>query len=131
MTTEERDAYLQAPRNAILATTTPDGLIQAAPVWFLYADGVFRIITERGSARHRNVERTGRAALCVDNGRFSYVSAEGTVRVQDTVSYAERLALHTHYRGPEAARKIVDRGGHERMVMLLLTPERWLSRSRD
>jgi PPOX class probable F420-dependent enzyme len=131
MNAEEREAFLWEPRNAVLATTTPDGLIQAAPVWFIYADGAFRIITERGSARHRNVERSGRAALCVDNGRFSYVSAEGPVSVQDTVSYEERLALHTRYRGPEAARQIVDRGGHERMVMLLLRPERWFSRARD
>ena len=131
MSPEKREAFLHEPRNAVLATATPDGRIQAAPIWFIYADGVFRIITERGSARHRNVERTGRAALCVDNGRFSYVSAEGPVSVQDTVSYDERLALHTRYRGPEAARQIVDRGGHERMVMLLLRPERWLSRARD
>lgn len=131
MSPEEREAFLHAPRNAILATTTPDGRIQAAPVWFIYADGVFRIITERGSARHRNVEQTNRAALCVDNGRFSYVSVEGPVSIRDTVSYDERLALHTRYRGLEAARQIVDRGGHERTVMLLLRPEHWFSRARD
>jgi hypothetical protein len=48
------------------------------------------------------------------------------VRVQDSVSYNERLALHTHYRGAEAARRIVDAGGHERMVILMLHPEHWL-----
>jgi PPOX class probable F420-dependent enzyme len=131
MSPEERDAFLQEPRNAVMSTVDPDGRIQTAPMWFIYAGGEFRIITERGSARHRNVERSGRAALCIDNGRFTYVSAEGPITVQNSVSYEERLALHTRYRGAEAARKIVDRGGHEHMVMLILRPERWYSRARD
>jgi len=122
----DRDAFLREPRTAVLATTGRDGRIHAVPVWFLYDGGTFRIITERGSAKHRNAERAGRAALCVDDGRFGYVSVEGPVAVQPTVSYDERLALHVLYRGPERAKEVVDRGGHERMVMLMLRPERWL-----
>ena len=125
MMPDERDAYLSEPRNAILATITPDGRVHAVPVWFLYMDGFFNIVTERGSVKHRNAARAGRAALCVDDGKFAYVSAEGSVEVQDAVSYEERLALHTLYRGAEAARRIVDQGGHERMVLLRLRPERW------
>ena len=125
MTPEQRDAYLAQPRNAVLATTNPDGRVHAVPVWFRYVDGVFLILTERGSVKHRNAVEGGRAGLCVDDGRFAYVSAEGPVDVQDAVSYDERLALHARYRGGEAARRIVDQGGHERMVMLRLRPERW------
>ena len=128
MTPEERDDYLSQPRNAILATISPEGRAHAVPVWFRYVDGVFEIITERGSVKHRNAETAGRAALCVDDGKFAYVSAEGPIEVQDPVSYEERLALHTIYRGPEAARRIVDQGGHERMVILRLRPERWHDR---
>ena len=50
----------------------------------------------------------------------------GPVRVEDAVTREERLALHTLYRGAEAAQQVVDRGGHEGMVLLILTPERWL-----
>ena len=128
MIPEERNAYLSQPRNAILATTSPDGRVHAVPVWFLYKDGVFSIITERRSVKHRNAARAGRAALCVDDGKFAYVSAEGPVEVQDSVSYDERLALHTLYRGANAAKRIVDQGGHERMVILLLRAERWFDR---
>ena len=124
----EREYYLSQPRNAILATVSPEGRAHAVPVWFRYVDGVFEIITERGSVKHRNAATAGRAALCVDDGKFAYVSAEGTIEVQDPVSYEERLALHTIYRGPEAARRIVDQGGHERMVILRLRPERWYDR---
>lgn len=123
-----RDAFLREPRTAVLATTGRDGRIHAVPVWFSYDGAVFRIITERGSVKHRNAARTGRATLCVDErqGALRYVSVEGSVTVQDPVTYEERLALHTHYRGPEAAQRIVDRGGHERMVMLVLRPEKWI-----
>lgn len=128
MTSDERDAFLRTPRTAVLATTRRDGRVHAVPVWFAWDGEVFRIITERGSVKHRNVVRDGRATLCIDerDGAFHYVTAEGDVTIQDPVSYDERLALHTHYRGPEAAKTIVDRGGHERMVLLLLRPERWV-----
>ena len=128
MTPGERDAYLRQPRNAILATVGADGRVHAVPVWFQYEGGAFSIITERGSVKHRNVAKAGRAAICVDDGKFAYVSAEGPVEVQDPVSYEERLALHTLYRGAEAAKRIVDQGGHERMVILWLRPEHWLDR---
>jgi PPOX class probable F420-dependent enzyme len=128
MDAPEREVFLREPRTAVLATVTGDGRAHAVPVWFLYEGGVFRIITGRGSAKHRNVLRTGRASLCVDerDGRFRYATAEGPVVVEDPVTYEQRLALHTHYRGAEAAKAIVDRGGHEEMVTLVLTPARWL-----
>ena len=128
MQPDDRNAFLREPRTAVLATTGRDGRIHAVPVWFVYDGAVFRIITERGSVKHRNAARSGRAALCIDerDGTFRYVTAEGPVTVQDAVSYDERLALHTHYRGADAARRIVDQGGHERMVMLILRPERWI-----
>ena len=128
MSPTERDAFLREPRTAVLATLGRDGRIHAVPVWFSYHGELFRIITERGSVKHRNAVRTGRATLCVDDraGTLRYVMVEGPVTVQDPVTYEERLALHTLYRGPERAREIVDRGGHERMVMLLLRPEKWI-----
>ena len=125
---DDRNAFLMEPRTAVLSTTRRDGSIHAVPVWFSWDGEAFRILTERGSAKHRNAVRSGRAALCVDerDGRYRYVTSEGTVTVQDPVSYDERLALHTKYRGAEAAKEVVDRGGHERMVTLVLRPERWL-----
>jgi PPOX class probable F420-dependent enzyme len=127
MDASEREQFIKQPRTAVLATTRRDGRIHAVPVWFRW-DGVqFHIITERGTAKHRNAVRAGRASLCIDDReRFTYVTGEGPVTVQDIVSYDERLALHTLYRGPEKAREVVDKGGHEKMVLLLLRPEHWL-----
>lgn len=128
MTPEEREAFVQQPRTAVLSTTGRDGSIHAVPVWFRWDGTAFRIITERGSAKHRNVVRNPRATLCIDerDGRMRYVTAVGSVRVEDEVTREERLALHTVYRGAEAAEKVVAQGGHEKMVLLVLTPERWI-----
>lgn len=127
MDAAQREEFIRQPRTAVLATTGRDGRIHAVPVWYRWDGQQFRIITERGSVKHRNVARTGRASLCIDDReRFTYVTGEGPVTVQDTVSYEERLALHTLYRGPEKAKEVVDKGGHEKMVLLLLRPEHWL-----
>lgn len=128
MTPEQRDAFLRQPRTAVLSTLRRDGGIHSVPVWFRWDGDEFRIITERGAAKHRNVVRDSRASLCVDerDGRVRYLTAEGRVRVEDIVTREERLALHTLYRGAEAAEKVVAPGGHEKMVLLILRPERWL-----
>lgn len=128
MDSSQRETFLNQPRTAVLSTLSEDGRIHAVPVWFRWDAGAFRIITGRGSAKHLNLLREGRASLCIDErqGTIAYLTAEGPVRVEDTVTKVERLALHTIYRGAEAARKVVDRDGHEGMVLLILTPERWL-----
>lgn len=99
--------------------------MHAVPVWFLWKGGAFEVITDRGSQKHRNAERCGRAALTVVDGP-RYVTAEGPVTVRDPISLGERVALHTHYRGEDAARQIVANNRHEHMVILELRPERWL-----
>lgn len=128
MDSSQRETFLNQPRTAVLSTLSEHGRIHAVPVWFRWDGGAFRIITGRGSAKHRNVLREGRASFCIDErqGTIAYLTAEGPVRVEDTVTKEERLALHTLYRGAEAARKVVDGGGHHGMVLLILTPERWL-----
>jgi PPOX class probable F420-dependent enzyme len=126
MTPEQREAFAARPLPATLATVDAAGRAHAVPVIYLYEGGRFRIITDRGSQKHRNAERTGRATLCIDDReRFRYVTVEGPVTVEDPLAYETRLRLHTHYRGPEAALKAVADGAHERMVSLLILPERW------
>ncbi len=98
----KRDAFIAEPRTAVFSTVDARGRSHAVPVWYLWQDGEFRVVTERGSQKHRNAERTGRAALTIVDGP-RYVMAEGPVRVVDRFRTL-RLALHTHYRGADAAR---------------------------
>lgn len=130
MTAAEREVFLDRPLVAVLATRGARGRIHAVPVWYCYRAGRFEIITDRGSQKQRNAERFGRATLVIDEREppYRYLTAEGPIEVVDLVTYDQRLALHTRYRGADAARAVVDQGGHERMVTLILRPERWLER---
>ena len=127
MDAEQREKFVNRPMTAVLATVDANGLPHAVPVWYRYVEGQFHIITGRDSAKHRNSQRTGHAALAIDDreGTFAHLTAVGTVDVIDPCTYDERLALHTVYRGARAAREVVDAGGHEGMVVLVLSPQRW------
>lgn len=123
------DEALKRPVTAVLATNWTRGRLHAVPVWFLFEDGIFKVITGRGSQKQKNAARSGRASICIPEtgagGR--YITAEGPVEIVDPLSFEQRLAMHVHYRGEEAARRIVEKGGHEQMVLLVLRPETWLS----
>ena len=122
----KRDEFLREPRTGVLSTLGKSGTVHAVPVIYLWQDGTFRILTDRISQKRKNIDRSGRASLCIPGEGGRYVTAEGPVAIEDPVSYDQRLALHTHYRGLEAATKVVADGAHERMITLVLTPERWL-----
>lgn len=127
MTPAEREAFVARPLPAVLATVDEKGRAHAVPVIYLYEDGQFMVITDRGSKKQRNAEHSSRASLCINGWpEFRYVTVEGPVRVEDPISLETRLRLHTHYRGEAAARRTTADNGHEHMVGLWITPERWL-----
>lgn len=123
-----RIAFLEQPLTAVLSTLNRDGSIHAVPVWYRYAEGKLFIITGRGSRKHRNAVRTGRATLCIDqrSDGIRYLTAEGTITVIDQVTRDDRLALHTRYVGAERAARRTAGDEHESMVQLVLTPLHWL-----
>ncbi len=125
MKPKDTEAFAARPLPAYLATVDASGRAHAVPVIFLYEGGEYVVLTGRGSAKARNVARTGRATLCIDDRPgYEYLTVEGPARVVDPVTYETRLRLHTHYRGPEAARKATADGAHEKMVAIVITPER-------
>jgi PPOX class probable F420-dependent enzyme len=128
MTPDERNAFLAAPHTAVLSTLTAEGRIHAVPVWFRWDGGAFRIITGADSVKVRNLRANLRASLCIDERdtpEMRSLTAEGPVTF-DAVTREERVALWTLYRGPEVAERVTASGAHEGMVLLLLTPERWI-----
>jgi predicted nuclease with RNAse H fold len=78
-------AFLARKDYAVLATATPDGRPQAAPVAFFVRDGSFWVATVAG-ARLCNLGATPHAALVVaegDRGDHRAVRVEGPVRLHD------------------------------------------------
>ena len=127
MDQDERDAFISRPNTAVLATLDAKGRAHAVPVWYLWTGEVFEMIGGKTSAKMRHIEATGRAALCIDSreGRIFHVTAEGPCVLGETATRAWRLKLHTHYRGAEAAARVVEDDAHLHQRFMTLTPERW------
>ena len=126
LTDEERDALVAQPLTAVFATERKGGGVHAVPVWYLYCDGELRIVTDRDSLKARNATRTGRATLCVTQTigmDLRYVTAEGTIRIEDCTSEFRR-DLWTHYTTPELAAEIAAADASP-MCVMVLTPDRW------
>src|SRR4029079_9280052 len=64
LTDRQRRSVLK-PRIATLASIRRDGSPHTSPVWFRFQDGVFKVLVDRGSQKHRNVERDPRVELCI------------------------------------------------------------------
>jgi PPOX class probable F420-dependent enzyme len=125
VTPEERNIFLETPRSAVFSTVNSAGRVHSVLVWFLWDGERLTVLTERGSVKHRNVERSGRATVVVHEN-VSYISAEGPVEVRD-VSPAVRRELWTRYAGPEVAAEMVTEDTTARMVGLVLRPEHWIA----
>lgn len=102
--------------------------MHATPLWYLWDGEAFRLVVNRNSPRHRYSLAAGRAAICIevsDGDDLSFVTAEGPVSV-GPLTKDDRFRIWEHYRGTEHAHRVVDAGGHEGKVALMLRPEVWI-----
>lgn len=122
----DRETFLQEPHVAVLATVDAKGRPHAAPVWYLYDDGVFVISTGRGSRKHRNVQANPNVTLVIDKRTLPYfaVMAHGQAEIGAGFSAEERLRLAARYLGEELGRAYVTRTSGEDAVSLRLRPGR-------
>ena len=64
--TEKQRAFLEAPRFAVAATISTDGLPHQTVVWYaLDGNDELVVSTPRGSLKHRHLLRDPRLSLCV------------------------------------------------------------------
>jgi len=121
----EREAFLNEPNVAILATVGPAGA-HAVPIWYLYEDGVFVMSTGRGSQKHRDLERNPNVTLVVDRRTLPYyaVMVRGRVEIGPQPSDEQRLRMYVRYLGEEMGRGYVSQGSGEDSVSIRLTPSK-------
>jgi len=123
----EREEFLKQANIAILATVGPAGA-HAAPIWYLYEDGVFLMSTGRGSQKHRDLERNPNVTLVVDRRTLPYyaVMVRGRAEIGPQLPDEERLRMYVRYIGEEMGRGYVSRGSGEDSVSIRLTPRRFI-----
>lgn len=123
---ERQIRFVTRPRIARLASVRADGSPHVAPVWYRFEDGAFLILTDRGSQKHRNVERDPRVVLCIDDDRPPYhtVVVRGRAAVGEPPDESWREAMAIHYLGEEAGRRYVRENPNPDNVLLRIVAER-------
>jgi PPOX class probable F420-dependent enzyme len=100
--TEEQHAFLEAPRFAVAATISTDGLPHQTVVWYALDGDDEEVVlsTPSGSLKHRHLLRDPRLSLCVEDG-FRYVTVSGRVRIEEEPKAARELygRIGARYRG--------------------------------
>ena len=69
---DDLEAFVSAPRIAILAYTKRDGMPTQFPIWYRYDGGRFHMVTAATSAKAKALARTGRACLTIQDDMPPY-----------------------------------------------------------
>ena len=128
MSEAEREAFLQEANVAVLATVDGRSRAHAAPIWYLYDDGVFLMSTGRGSQKHRNVERHPEVTLVVDDRTVPYyaVMAQGAAEIGPRLPDEDRLRMAVRYLGEQLGRAYIASVSGEDSVTIRLKPRKFV-----
>ncbi|MFF9915711.1 PPOX class F420-dependent oxidoreductase [Streptomyces sp. NPDC013457] len=116
MTEEQWRAFVsEGTRTGKLATVRDDGSPHVVPIWFVLDGDDIVFNTGKGTVKGRNLARTGRAALCVDDDRppFAFVSLRGSAEISEDPGELRRWAarIGARYMGEERAEEFGSRNG--------------------
>jgi PPOX class probable F420-dependent enzyme len=126
VTAEERDAFLAESNVGVFATVDRRGRPHAAPIWYLYDEGVFVMSTGLGSQKHRNIEANPEVTLVVDRRTLPYyaVMARGAVDIGPPLSTDDRLRIVRRYLDEDQTRRYMERMSGQDSVSLRLKPRK-------
>ena len=123
---DERDAFLAESHVAVLATVDRRGRPHAAPIWYVYDDGVFIMSTGRGSQKHHNIEANPEVTLVIDQRTLPYyaVMARGAVEIGPPLSSEDRLRIVRRYLNEEQTTRYLARMAGQDSISLRLKPRK-------
>ena len=129
MTDEERRAFLMdGTRTGILATVRRDGRPHAAPVWFTLDGNDVMFTTGESTVKGRNLRRSGRALIVVDESMppYDFVTVEGRVEISEDLDELLHWAtvLGGRYMGPDRAEEFGRRNAVRGELLVRLRPEK-------
>ncbi|MGH8246548.1 MAG: pyridoxamine 5'-phosphate oxidase family protein [Gammaproteobacteria bacterium] len=123
---QEREAFLAESNVGVLATVDRRGLAHAAPIWYLYEDGVFLMATGRGSQKHRNIETHQDVTLVIDRRSLPYfaVMAPGKAEIGPPLSPEDRRRIASRYLNEEQTNRYLERMARQESVSIRLKPRK-------
>jgi PPOX class probable F420-dependent enzyme len=109
-----------------MATTRQDGTPLLSPVWYEYADGVFRVVINEGDAKDRHLHRQPWLTLVIAEQAFPYrgVEAAGNAELSDEGALEATTRMARRYLTAEAARSYLAKTATVPGRLVLLRPER-------
>ena len=121
---DDREAFLQQANIAVLSTVDAQRRPHAAPVWYLYDNGVFTISTGSGSQKHKNISANPNICLTIDKRDLPYyaVMVHGRAEIGASLSDDDRLRLAVRYLGDRIGRAYVEHTQGENSISILLRP---------
>ncbi len=126
--TDRQRRFVEQPRIAVLASVRADGSPHTSPVWFRYEDGVFKVLVDRASQKHRNIARDSRVELCIDDRErppFHTVIVRGRASLRPAPDAAWRRAIALHYLGEDLGRRYAESTPAGDAVLVVITPEQF------
>jgi PPOX class probable F420-dependent enzyme len=135
MTPEQIDAFIAAPRHAVVAAVRRDGSPQLSPIWYLREKDriYFSILVD--SAKYRQLRRDPRIALCIDGGHpdARFVTVYGRAEIlEDESPWREdlewRIVRRYHDTEEQARRYQQETAGDGPGALVAVTPERVVGR---
>ncbi len=134
MTPDEiRDFLEHGTRTAKLATTSADGSPHVMPVWFVLDGEEIVFNTAANSVKGRNLCRSLRAALVVDEEvpPYAFVHIRGHVELSEDRGELLRFAtaIGSRYMGADRAQEFGARNGGPGELLVRLRPERVIAQT--
>ena len=122
----EQEEFLKQANVAVLATVDSKGRAHAAPIWYVYEDGVILMSTGKGSQKHRNMETHPDVTLVVDRRTLPYFAlmVQGQVEIGPPLSEEERSKIASRYLSEEQTRVYLARTQGEHSVSIRLRPRK-------
>lgn len=118
--------FLQGKSLAVMATARQDGTPLLSPVWYEYADGVFRVVINQGDAKDRHLQRNRWLTLVVAEQAFPYrgVEVAGNVELSQVGAAEATNRMAQRYLTPEAANSYLSKTAGVPGRLVRLRPER-------
>lgn len=125
------EAFVSAPRIAVLAYTKRDGSPAQTPIWYLYRGGKIEMLTSTTSPKAKALARNPRVCVTIQDERAPYraVIIDGTVAIEDApVEGGVGRDLAIRYFGRMSAseyeKMTVEENRKTGLSLLTLTPTR-------